>query len=137
MRDGTRSALFTSLYWRAKQQYTGPWVFWSPWGEKKRKGHEVPGVYGAQALWKGINEAEAAAGIPKRYLRSAHGFRRMVSGQILEETGDPVLAIQFIGDEDLRVAGLYLKRRDNRLRAAAELLDRKGPGKVLREMLRV
>lgn len=53
MRDGTRSALFTSLYWRAKQQYTGPWVFWSPWGEKKRKGHEVPGVYGAQALWKG------------------------------------------------------------------------------------
>ena len=61
----------------------------------------------------------------------------MVAGQALEEMGDPVLAMQFIGDTNLKMIQKYLKRRDKRLVAAAELLDRKGPGKVFRELVRV
>lgn len=61
----------------------------------------------------------------------------MVAGPVLEETGDPVLAMQFIGDSDLRMVTKYLKRREDRLRAAAELLDRKGPQDVTRGLVKV
>ena len=137
IRDGARAALFTAWYWREQQGETGPWVFYSSWGLKKRKGREIPGVYGAQALWKALRQAEAAAGVPSLPLRSVHGLRRMVAGQVLEETGDPVLAMQFIGDSDLRMVTKYLKRREDRLRAAAELLDRKGPQDVTRGLVKV
>ena len=88
-------------------------------------------------MLKGLTNAERAAGVPKLPLRSAHGLRKMVAGRVLDETGDPLLAMQFIGDTNLKMIQKYLKRRDKRLAAAAELLDRKGPGKVTREMLSV
>ena len=47
--------------------------------------------FGAQGLWKALRGAEAAAGVPSLPLRSAHGLRRMVAGEVLRETGDLVL----------------------------------------------
>ena len=38
---------------------------------------------------------------------------------VLAQTGDPKLAMDFIGDTDLRVMQRYLKRRDDRLIALA------------------
>jgi hypothetical protein len=42
---------------------------------------------------------------------------------VLAQTGDPKLAMDFIGDTDLRVMQRYLKRRDDRLIALAAQLD--------------
>jgi hypothetical protein len=44
-----------------------------------------------------------------------HGFRRGVAGDLLEVTGDFKLALDFIGDVDLRQARRYLKARYSRL----------------------
>ncbi len=123
IRDATRSALLTALYWRERDGYTGPWVFYSSWSSKA-KGREAPGVFGAQGLWKALRNAEVAAGVPSLPLRSAHGLRRMVAGEVLRETGDLVLATHFIGDTDFRVMQRYLKRRDDRLEAVAKQLDK-------------
>jgi hypothetical protein len=61
----------------------------------------------------------------------------MVAGQVLGETGNPVLAMQFMGDSDLRMVTKSLKRREDRLRPAAGLLDRNGPQDVTRGLLKV
>ncbi len=47
------SALLTARWWRQRHGEHGPWVFYSPWAIKKC-GREEPGVYGAQALWLGV-----------------------------------------------------------------------------------
>jgi hypothetical protein len=97
-------------------------------------GHEVPGVYRVQAFRYALQQAERAAGVPHRELRAAHGSRRMVAGEVLAQTGDPKLAMDFIGDTDLRVMQRYLKRRDDRLVALAAQLDTpKGATEVPRE----
>jgi sensor histidine kinase regulating citrate/malate metabolism len=62
--------------------------------------------------------------LPHLELRSMHGFRRMVVGEIIKLTGDIVAAAHFIGDKDLRVLNKsYTKRRDDQLRDVAERLD--------------
>jgi hypothetical protein len=47
-----------------------------------------------------------------------------VAGDVLEATGDFKLALDFIGDTDLRQAPRYLKRRSERLDVAAAVVDR-------------
>ena len=47
----------------------------------------------------------------------------MVAGEVLAQTADPKLAVDFIGDADLRVLQRYVKRRDDRLTAVAAQLD--------------
>ena len=42
----------------------------------------------------------------------------MLAGDVLEATGDPLLALQAIGDADARQAQRYLKKRDDRTRKA-------------------
>ena len=65
---------------------------------------------------------------PRRHgqpYRGMHGFRRGVAGDVLELTGDIKLALDFIGDIDIGMAGKYLKRRDERLAAVVAMLDRR------------
>ena len=48
-------------------------------------------------------------------------MRRMVAGEVNAKTGDAVLAMHYIGDTDLKTMKSYLKRRDDRLRAVADM----------------
>lgn len=121
MRLGTYAALLTAKSWRERDGYTGPWVFYTSW-DRKRRGSK-PGVYGAQAFAYHLWKAEAAAGVEHRPFRGAHGFRKMVAGEVAEATGDPWLALQFIGDTDVSLVQKYLKRREDRLVAVANQLD--------------
>jgi hypothetical protein len=47
----------------------------------------------------------------------------MVAGEIAQLTGDPWLALQFIGDTDPDLIPTYIKVRPDRLQFAADLLD--------------
>jgi integrase len=120
IRAGARSALFTASEWRERDHYQGPWVFYSSW-EKRRK-RDKP--YGAQAYWKALRDAEKRAGVEHQKYRSAHGFRKMVVGEITKLTGNPVYALQFVGDRDLKQANTYIIERPDELVAIAEELDR-------------
>jgi integrase len=68
-------ALLTARWWRGHEGRTSPWVFPSPWAQK-RAGREEPGVYGAQALWLALRKAEDRAEVLHRPFRAVHGFRR-------------------------------------------------------------
>ena len=47
-------------------------------------------------------------------------MRRMVAGEVNAKTGNPVLAMHYIGDTDMKTMKRYLKRRDDRLREVAD-----------------
>ena len=116
------SALTWARWWREKVGYTGPWVFFSLHRRSGagRDGHARPGVYRVQSFWAALIKAERRVGVTHQPYRAAHGLRRMVSGEVLERTGDPVLAMHYIGDTDMKVMQKYLKRRDDRLREVAD-----------------
>lgn len=113
----TRVAIDVAEYWRERNGYNGPWVV--PSGSSKNKGE----TYSAQSLWTALCEAEKRAGIPHLKGRGAHGLRRMLAGNVAEITGDAVLAMKSIGDSDVRMAGRYLKNRDERMDAVFAQLD--------------
>lgn len=100
-----------------------PWVFPAP--RVRRSGDPV---YSAQALWWAMTEAERRAGITHKRGRGAHGFRRMLAGDVLAATGNLKLAADAIGDKSVRVLEEhYIHARDSEVRAAFALLD--GPPK--------
>jgi integrase len=117
MRYRTQVALAHALDKAVTEGYTGPWVF--PKGSEKGKGE----TYTAQSLWAALRSAEKAAGVVHRKGRAAHGLRRMLAGDVAASTNDPALALQAIGDTDMRMASRYLKPRDERLIAAFDDMD--------------
>lgn len=119
MRQETYAALLTAQWWQQRLGYTGPWVL-PP--ARVRNGD----TYRAQSLWYHIQRVERAAGVPHLELRAAHGLRRMVVNDILEETGgDLEAAAQFIGDKDLKVVRRSYRRvRGDRMANLADRLDR-------------
>jgi integrase len=123
LREPTRAALLVAREWRERSHYHGPWVFFSEDERKLRREEQEP-IYGHQALAAALTKAEKAAGVPHIELRAMHGLRRMVLGEVIRITGDPVAAALFIGDTDLRVISKsYLKRRDDEQKAIANRLD--------------
>jgi integrase len=80
--------------------------------------------YTIQSLWKALRHAEEKAGIPHRPQRAGHGFRRMVVGDLATATGNVMLALRAVGDQDARMAKHYLKDRDDELRRAFRVRDR-------------
>jgi hypothetical protein len=78
------------------------------------------GVYRIQSFSAAMVKAEKRAGVEHQPYRGGHGMRRMVAGEVNAKTGDPVLAMHYIGDTDMKTMKRYLKRRDDRLRAVAE-----------------
>jgi len=115
----TIAALQTARHWREHDGYAGQWVFYA--ARLARLGRDEPWSY--QGLWYAVTRAEVRAGVPHLDLRGAHGLRRMVAGNVAEEFGDPMLAMQFIGDRDPRLIRRYVKRRDDRMQ---EVADRMG-----------
>ena len=123
MTHGLLSALLTARRWRELDGYGGPWIFYSGHTRKRELGEDPRAVYDKSSLWLALTKAESAAGIPHEKGRAMHGFRRGVGGDIWEATGDFKLAMDFIGDVDLRQARRYLKPRTDRLERAAAVLD--------------
>lgn len=119
MREGTKAALEVARQWRNVTGYAGPWVL--PKGSAKGKGE----TYTSSALWSALKAAEAKAGVERKARRGAHGYRRGLTGDVLAETGDPLLALQAVGDSDIRMAKHYLKKRNTRVVDAFKSLDAK------------
>lgn len=103
------SALLT-----ARQQANGDRVFWA------HRSPERPLSY--QSWHYAFTEAERVAGVPHRPWRAAHGFRKMAAGEVWERTGDPLLAMRWIGDRDPKRIREYLKDRDDRMMDVARKL---------------
>ena len=121
MREATKAALDVARQWRERIGYDGPYVL--PKASAKGKGE----TYTASALWSALKAAEGKSGVPTLPRRAAHGYRRGLTGDVLEETGDPLLALQAVGDSDLRMAKHYLKKRNARVADAFKALDAKHP----------
>jgi len=118
-------ALLTALWWREKDGYAGPWVLYSNRKQKQSLGDDPRAVYHPTSLERALTLAERRAGVEHKPYRGMHGFRRGVCGDVLELTGDIKLALDFIGDTDIGMAGKYLKRRDERLAGVVAMLDRR------------
>lgn len=86
------------------------WVFW---GRNRATGEAQP--YTIQSLWAALRQAERRAGIPHADRRGGHGLRRLLAGEVAGLTGDSKLALNAIGDSDIRQAERYIKVRDDRL----------------------
>jgi len=112
-------ALYVALGWaraRTACTFTTDFVFYSP----ATKRHEAgDGAYSVGAYWRMLRSAEDAAGVAHVRRRAAHGFRRMAAGNVNALTGNPVEAMQWIGDRDLAMAQRYLKERPERQQAIA------------------
>ena len=104
-------------------RYDGPWVFFSRDARNRSRadGRVQAGVYRIQSLSAALGKAETRAGVEHLPYRGAHGMRRMVAGEVNAKTGNPVLAMHYIGDTDMKTMKRYLKRRDDRLRAVADM----------------
>lgn len=112
LRDGSIAALEI-----AAARRDGPWIFHA--GSTKSR----QPTYSAQSLWAALRAAEDRAGIAHLKRRAAHGLRRQLAGEVNAITGDATLALQAIGDTDIRMATRYIKRRDDRIEAAFRELD--------------
>lgn len=119
LRPRTAEVLRAVLAWHERLGLETPWFF--PAGSRKNVHQET---YSPQSLWAALRRAEDAAGIPHQDRRGAHGFRRMLFGDVLAATGSIPDAMNTINDRDLRVAGRYNKRRLGQVREAFAKLDR-------------
>lgn len=117
MRRGTRQVLQVARFWADQLGVESEWVF-----PAARADNSEP-VYSHQSLWHALRKAEKRAGLTKLAGRGAHGLRRMLAGDVWEETGDAKLAMDAIGDTDLRQMQNYLKDRPEKLKAAFDALD--------------
>lgn len=79
--------------------------------------------YTANSFWLMLRKAEDRAGVPHLDRRAAHGFRRMVAGDLVGLTGSDRLAMEAIGDRDPKMAARYVKHRVDRLASTLRRLD--------------
>lgn len=105
----TRQILDRCREWRAREGYTGRYVFFS------RRPDAKDGRYTIQSLTTALHAAEARAGVPHLKGRAGHGFRRGLVGDLADATGDVHRALQAIGDT-LAMAKHYRVRRDDGIR---------------------
>lgn len=71
-----------------------------------------------------LTQAEIRAGIDHEKWRAAHGFRRMVVGNLLEATGDPMIAMNYVGDTDVaKQLRSYDKRMEKRIKAGSASIE--------------
>lgn len=78
--------------------------------------------YSYTAFHYQLKRAEEKAEVPHLDYRAGHGFRRMAFGNIREATGDAMLAMEYIGDTDLKVMPAYDKRKQQRINQASEII---------------
>jgi integrase len=112
MRDATKAAL------RVAEAWTGGGMGWVLPGYVR---DEAP--YTIQALWAALRRAEERSGVTRLKGRAGHGLRRLLAGEVNALTGDAKLAMDAIGDRDIRQAERYLTVREDRIAAAFVALD--------------
>lgn len=116
MRVPTRAVL--ARLWAAVGEPRTGWVF------PARRAGARSETYTAQSYWWALRAAEDRAGVTHRPYRAAHGFRRRIAGDLVEATGSAQLAMEAIGDRDVKMAQRYVKRRKGRTAQAMKALDR-------------
>jgi hypothetical protein len=120
MREPTRALLMVARDWHQRRELVTPWVF-PPGSLKRAKVHTD--IYTPQSLWAALRRAEKRAGIEHHPRRASHELRRLLAGEVNELTGNAKLAMDAIGDRDIRQAQRYLRPRQDALKAAFDRLD--------------
>jgi hypothetical protein len=90
----------------------GPWVSFA--GQARRDG---PWSY--QAVNQAVMRAERGAWVPQIRWRALHGVQWMLTTNVSSRTGDPALAMQWIGD-DVWQATRHIRERAADFRAVAD-----------------
>lgn len=111
----TKSILEVARRWAEAEGYTGPYVLFA--GKGRSRTPKNP-YYSIQSVTDHIHRAEARVGITAIKWRAGHGFRRGLVGDLADETGDVMFALQAIGDRDVRMASRYRVRRNDKVNAA-------------------
>ena len=121
------SALIVARYWRDRYDVgDSPWILFA---EKKK---DQP--YSYSSFQYQLVEAEKIAkvpdgkgghttGIAHQAYRAAHGFRRMVVGNLLTATGDLMTAMNYVGDRDVKQAKSYDRRMQDRIDKASTTIE--------------
>ncbi len=125
-----RLALGIAWVWRERDSYAGPWVFYSSHARKRAMGEDPRAVYHPTALLRALRLAETRAGVTHRPYRGMHGFRRAVAGDVARSTGNLKLAMEYIGDTDIRRSREYIQVRPDHLKEAASVMDRARPNRT-------
>jgi integrase len=123
--DAAAGGLGIAWVWRERDAYAGPWVFYSSHARKRALGDDPRAVYHPTALLRALRLAESRAGVTHRPYRGMHGFRRAAAGDVARSTGNLKLAMEYIGDTDIRRARECIQVRPDHLKEAA---FRDGPG---------
>lgn len=66
---------------------------------------------------------DGTIGIAHEDYRGGHAFRRMTMGNILEATGDLMTAMNYLGDQDLKQAKSYDRRKQQRIEKASASIE--------------
>jgi integrase len=77
------------------------------------------------SLYAQLRRAEdhATPPVPHRPYRAFHGGRRTVVGEIIDATGDRMLGLEYVGDNDVKMLRSYDKRAQERVDRAAKVLE--------------
>jgi len=129
----TRSILAVARRWRAVEGYKGDCVLFPGQREKQRSATKAnPSAllhYSIQSLTDQIHRAERRAGLEVTKWKASHAFRRGLVGDLADETGDIMLALQAIRDKDIRMAQRYRSRRESNVdRVVRSRAERLMPG---------
>lgn len=120
----TRRILDVAREWAEKEGYRGPFVFFPGQSAAQRaaKGANPTTLphYSIQSLTDAIHAAEERGGVERKKWRAGHGFRRGLVGDLIDETGDPTLALQAIRDRDPRMLQNYRVRRNDKVDTAVQ-----------------
>lgn len=117
----TRGILDVARRWRETEGYAGDLVLFPGQTTKQRRGNSTKqDHYTIQSLTDAIHRAEERSGVETIRWRAGHGFRRGLVGDLIEATGDPTLALQAIGDRDLKMLKHYNSKRQGRVDAAIQ-----------------
>ncbi len=96
---------------------------------KRALGEDARAVYHPTALLRALRLAETRAHVVHQPYRGMHGFRRAVAGDVARSTGNLKLAMEYIGDTDIRRAREYIQVRPDHLKEAASVMDRHHPNR--------
>jgi integrase len=115
----TQQIIDVARRWREKLGYTGPYVLFA--GQAEGRAHaSQQGFYSIQSFTDTLHRAERRAGVETIRWRAGHGFRRGLVGDLADNSGDIMLALQAIGDRDVKMAPRYRVRRNDRVDAAVQ-----------------
>ncbi len=120
----TRGILDVARRHAAGEGYTGDYVLFPGQQPNQKVGAKANPTklehYSIQSLTAAIHRAEKRAGIDPIKWRAGHGFRRGLVGDLIDQTGDPTLALQAIGDRDLSMLQHYQSKRRDKVDGAVQ-----------------